>query len=473
MAFMEIDQAQAEAAKTDLSDKRGKKRKNATIARLNPNAKDSVDAEEKGKTSAGESTELRTGRWTPEETAYCDKLIELFEGGFLPLPDGTKLNDFLASMLKSKQSRLTKKMKNARLSARAYKRTFGYILHDGDAKEFSRLETDFFASIRCRMERSEIRFHMQKEWREQFSDYSVKIGQPLDADRWLTSVEEMDRRASRTKDAARSAKRMVRMGYALSQDSSNPQNGVFIEGNSSSSCEPTTQASDMETSQPAIDLERSKISSNYNSPVGRKNKPMASTAPLGRSCASPFITRVLHYLQRHRLPFEHVDAWVPSFVPGASAADAITGANNCRLCFAGCATAETQVPVNGGPSASLTGEEQFDLISFGEYSQKFSFDVGCGLPGRVYSSGSPSWEQGIHNAPAAQFERIGGAQQWNIRTVLGVPIPSPNVGRMVVLFYSRHDRPRNQETVQRITEELTRVRNHILILVWLDHQPYV
>jgi hypothetical protein len=458
MAFMEIDQAQAEAAKTDLSDKRGKKRKNATIARLNPNAKDCVDAEEKGKTSAGESTELRTGRWTPEETAYCDKLIELFEGGFLPLPDDTKLNDFLSNMLKSKQSRLTKKMKNARLSARAYKRTFGYILRDDDAKEFSRLETDFFASIRCRMERSEIRFHMQKEWREQFSDYSVKIGQTLDADRWLTSVEEMDRRASQAKDAARSAKRMVRMGYALSQDTSNPQNGVFIEGNSSSSCEPTP-ASDMEASLPAVtDSETRRLSSNYNSSLGRKRQ--TTSTPQARSCASPFITRVLHYLQRHRLPFEHVDAWVPSFVPGASAEDVITGANNCRLCFAGCATAETQVPEKGGPLESLTSEEQFDLISFGEYSQKFSFDVGCGLPGRVYSSGSPSWEQGIHNAPSAQFERCGGAQQWTIRTVLGVPIPSPNVGRMVVLFYSRHDRPRNQETVRRITEELTRVRTY-------------
>lgn len=465
---MEIDQAQAEAAKTDLSDKRGKKRKNATIARLNPNAKDSVDAEEKGKTSAAESTELRTGRWTPEETAYCDKLIELFEGGFLPLPDDTKLNDFLASMLKSKQSRLTKKMKNARLSARAYKRTFGYILRDADAKEFSRLETDFFASIRCRMERSEIRFHMQKEWREQFSDYSVKIGQTLDADRWLKSVEEMDRRASQAKDAARSAKRMVRMGYALNQDSSNPQNGVFIEGNSSSSCEPTL-ASDIDTSQPAVELETSRLSSNFNSSLGRKQQ-MSPTAPPARTCSSPFITRVLSYLQRHRLPFEHADAWVPSFVPGALAADVITGANNCRLCFAGCATAETQVPENGGPSASLTSEEQFDLISFGEYSQKFSFDVGCGLPGRVYSSGSPSWEQGIHNAPSGQFERCGGAQQWNIRTVLGVPIPSPNVGRMVVLFYSRHDRPQNHETVRRITEELTRVCTYSIVHVWLDHQ---
>jgi hypothetical protein len=458
MAFMEIDQAQAEAAKTDLSDKRGKKRKNATIARLNPNAKDSIDTEEKGKTSAGQSTELRTGRWTPEETAYCDKLIELFEGGNLPIPNGTKLNDFLSSMLKSKQSRLTKKMKNARLSARAYNRTVGYILRDDDAKEFSRLETDFFASIRCRMERSEIRFHMQKEWREQFSDFCVKIGQTLDADRWLTSVEEMDRRASQAKDAARSAKRLVRMGYALSQDASNPQNGVFIEGNSSSSYEPhSNHASDLEASLPPIaNSESVRLSSSV---LGRKRQMTSPRAPLAKSSSSPFITRVVHYLQRHRLPFEHVDAWVPSFVPGASAREDVVGLNNSRLCFAGCATADTQVPEDGGPSASLTGEEQFDLISFGEYSQKFSFDVGCGLPGRVYSSGVPSWEQGIHNAPSAQFERCGGAQQWTIRTVLGVPIPSPNVGRMVVLFYSRHDRPRNQETVRRITEELTRVRN--------------
>lgn len=32
--------------------------------------------------------------------------------GRLPLPEGAKLNEFLSQMLKSKQSRLTKKMKN-------------------------------------------------------------------------------------------------------------------------------------------------------------------------------------------------------------------------------------------------------------------------------------------------------------------------------------------------------------------------
>lgn len=451
MAFQEIDQARAEAAKTDLSDKRGKKRKNATIARLNANAKDCVDTEEKGKTSAAQSTELRTGRWTPEETDYCDKLIELFEGGFLPLPNGTKLNDFLSSMLKSKQSRLTKKMKNARLSTRAYTRTLGYILRDEDAKEFSRLETNFFASIRCRMERSEIRFHMQKEWREHFSDFCLKIGQTLDADRWLTSVEEMDRRASQAKDAARLAKRLVRMGHALNQDASNPESGVFIEAPSISSGEPSL-LSELDTTIPAA---ANSETIRLNSLNAKRQRPIES--PSANLYASPFISRVIQYLQRHTLPFEHVDAWVPSFVPGESVG-AIAAENNCRLCFAGCATAEIKVPEQAGPSVPLSGEEHFDLLSFGEYSQKFSFDVGCGLPGRVYSSGVPSWEQGIHNAPSAQFERCGGAQQWSIRTVLGVPIASPNVGRMVVLFYSKYDRPRNQETVRRITEELTRVR---------------
>jgi len=140
MTFDEIDQAQAQAANSAVSDKRGRKRKNATIARLNQ-----VD---------GEASDLRTGRWTGEETAYCDKLIHFFEQGALPIPDGIKLNDFLSNMLKSKQSRLTKKMKNAKLSSRQYKREIGYIVQDEEAREFSYLETEFFASIRCNMERS-------------------------------------------------------------------------------------------------------------------------------------------------------------------------------------------------------------------------------------------------------------------------------------------------------------------------------
>jgi hypothetical protein len=434
MNFDEIDAAKAAAATMAPSAKRGKKRKNATIARLNPQVTASAPDE------TGEASDLRTGRWTTEETLYCDKMIEHFESGSLPIAEGIKLNDFLANMLKSKQSRLTKKMKNAKLSSKAYKHSNGYIASFEEAKEFSALEKSFYDSIPCDLERAEIRFHMQKEWREQFSTFCSALGQKLDADAWLSSVEEMDRRISQAKDAARMARRKIMMGCALSQDSMNREQGVFIDNPTS------TDSSGHEM-----------LSGHFlsNGETRKRN----STRSL-RDFSSPFVGKVIQYMDRHQIPFEHVDAWVPSFIPtGDQAMPANGEQQKCRLCFAGFATTDFKVPPDGGRSEPMNSQDQFDLLSFGEYSSKFSFDVGCGLPGRVYSSGICSWEQGIANAPSHQFERCGGASQWGIKTVLGIPIPSPNVGRIVVLLYSRHDRPRDADLVRRITEELTKVCN--------------
>lgn len=86
-----------------------------------------------------------------------------------------------------------------------------------------------------------------------------------------------------------------------------------------------------------------------------------------------------------------------------------------------------------------------------------------GLPGRVYESGVASWERGVHKAPTDLFERGGGANQWGIQTVLGIPIASASVGRIVVLLYSRLDRPNDSDLVLTIMEELTKV---ILILCY-------
>ncbi|CAJ1942840.1 unnamed protein product [Cylindrotheca closterium] len=435
MNFNEIDEAQAQAAATSPSSKRGKKRKNATIARLNP-SNSRVD-------EPGDGSELRTGRWTSEETMYCDKMIEKFEAGHLPIADGVKLNDFLAGMLKSKQSRLTKKMKNARLSAKTYKRSIGYIGNIEEAKEVSQLERLFFESIHCNMERAEIRFHMQKEWRELFSSFCVSMGQKLDADAWLSSVEEMDKRVSQAKDAARMARRKLLMGYALSQDASNREHGVFIENN---------VANDRNNEM----LPSHASSNNLNGMLPKEKKPRPDHCATSlRDFSSPFVGRVVQYLHRHKLPFEYVDAWVPSFVPSSDSPDA---EQKCRLCFAGFASCDVEIPEDGGTPVPISSQHHFDLLSFGEYSAKFSFDVGCGLPGRVYQSSVCSWEQGVANAPSQQFERCGGAHQWGIKTVLGIPISSPNVGRIVVVLYSRHDRLRDPEMARRITEEFTKLK---------------
>jgi len=456
MDFSEIDQARIAAASMAPSSKRGKKRKNATIARLNP----SNSMGGNGTDDSGDGIDLRTGRWTVEETQYCDKLISAYEKGELPISEGVKLNDFLATMLKSKQSRLTKKMKNAKLSAKTYKPETGYVVDDEDAKKFSQLEVAFYESIQCDMERAEIRFHMQKEWREFFSSYCVSMGQKLDADAWLSSAEELDRRASQAKDAARMARRKVMMGYALTRDAMNPERGVFIEKSIMADGHGNDQV--LSSGHSAMNTIASMAGRSSLSGVAQKNKEQ-----MGRSIkdfSSPFVGRVIQYIEKHHLPFEHIDAWVPSFVSQNDEPSILDDQKNglsteqaCRLCFSGYASTDVEIPAGGGAAIPLSSNVKFDLFSFGEYSSKFSFNVGCGLPGRVYSSGICSWEQGVENAPSNQFERCGGAAQWGVKTVLGIPIPSPNVGRVVMLLYSRNDRIRDPEMVRRVTEELTRL----------------
>lgn len=441
MSFREID----EARKTTLSlpnTPRGRSRK-----RKGAPGESSPGLDEKG----SYVSERRTGRWSTEEMTYCDQLIAKFETGELPVANGVKLNEFLGNILKSKQSRLTKKMKNAKLSSKTFQRTTGGLVDLHEAREFSELEDCFFQAIQCHQERAEVKFHMQREWREQFSQLCVSVGQVLDADGWLSSVEEMDRRASQAKDSARMAKRKMMMGFALRTDCKNPDQGVFIEkteleervADGAGSFEDIESQDQKELLQFLTEESKAKV----NSDINGKSSLLHS---------APFLAKTIAYLHRHNVPFEHVDVWVPSFVPAGDVPPSGTQ-SSCRLCYAGSATVDEQIGEDGKTRKALSPEEEFNLHAFGDYSQKFSFDVGCGLPGRVYESGRPTWEQSVHNAPHIHFERCGGAMQWGIKTVLGIPIASPNVGRIVVTLYSCHDRPKDQDLVGRLSEEFTRV----------------
>ena len=67
-------------------------------------------------------------------------------------------------------------------------------------------------------------------------------------------------------------------------------------------------------------------------------------------------------------------------------------------------------------------------------------------------------EQNVANAPSQFFERCGGAMHFKIKTVVGIPIPSPSFGRIVVCLYSTHDRSKDQEMVAKFYEEFSKVR---------------
>ena len=452
-------------------------------------------------TIGGISSELRTGRWTVEETHYCDTLVAKFMAGRLPLPDGIKLNEFLSNMLKSKQSRLTKKMKNAKLSSKTFRRTTGYLTSEIEAREYSEAEDAFFHSLQNQVERCEMRFHTRKEWSETFSTYCVSHGQMLNADAWLESIDEMDRRVHRAKDRMRMERRKMMMGTALRHDSTNPNRGVVIDtandgpggvnggsGATSSSYNNGGGASSYSMTGGVGDHYQQQFQHEQEQQRSRaRSLSFALPDGVGQAMTSPFLSRIINYIHRNNIPFEYVDAWVPSFVPdgesgddtgsqeggGESVASGQQSSNNsnangeqkqskCRLCFAGSIVAK-QVIVGGEGTnqyrraVPLTPDDQFNLAAFGDYSESFSFDVGCGLPGRVYHMGVPTWEQSVHNAPLHHFERVGGSQQWGIRTVVGIPVPSPNVGRVVIILYSRHDRQKDHDMVIRLTEEFTRL----------------
>lgn len=66
----------------------------------------------------------------------CDKLITKFEVSYLPLIDGIKLNECLRNKLRSRQSYLTKKTKNAKLSSKTFVHTTGFIVNVNEARIF-------------------------------------------------------------------------------------------------------------------------------------------------------------------------------------------------------------------------------------------------------------------------------------------------------------------------------------------------
>lgn len=444
----------------------------------------------------------RTGRWTDEELAFRDTIIGLFLEGSLPLSNGLKLNDFLSSILKSKQSRLTKKMKHAKLSTKYFRLKDGYLKDPAKAKEFSELEFNFITCVSDPVERSEIQFHMQREWREHLAERCTYLRIMFDADKWLQSVDQMDRRVVLEKNWSRMHKRRMLMGKALETDVTDSIPGVFISQENQT--DDSLFADDVDGLKEILNNvdangENGDFGEFLMSMIedkgpnhGKKSESQASDPNF--RYAAPFLAAITSYMERNGIPFEHVDLWVPSYVPpsldkelgsapqmaqmgsGANlAAMANKGSDNndtCRLCFAGSATLNVQVVDSSNTTTSslasleekqqeniktvspLTADEIFNFSLYGDYSEKFSFNVGCGLPGRVFKTGIAAWEQFVSNAPSHMFERRGGAMQFGVKTALGLPIESPNVGRIVLVMYSRHNREKDEELVNRVVKDM-------------------
>lgn len=136
----------------------------------------------RGFTSRSCDKSYRTGRWASEESTYVDKLIQSFDAGLLALPHGVKLNDFLCEMLSCRTSRLTKKLKNAKLSTRSYRSLIsgGYFLSDRNSDDASstslgasiqRAQTLFLKTVTPEWVRIELQFNINRMWRTHLANF--------------------------------------------------------------------------------------------------------------------------------------------------------------------------------------------------------------------------------------------------------------------------------------------------------------
>jgi hypothetical protein len=254
-------------------------------------------------------------------------------------------------------------MKNAKLSTKSYSRNTGYIADLADAIEFSALEEAFFHSIPCAVERSAIKFHMQRQWREMFCRVCSDLSLPLQAESWLNSVEEVERRSSMAKVAARMKKRKL-----------------IVNQESATECR-----------------EDSSVPRRFS------NKKKSAVSYL-----SPFLSLVMEYIIDQSFPFEHIDLWVPTFRPASFRFDQSCCTTYCNLVYGGCATAS---------------KESWQMFSFfGKYSEHFSFGIGCGIPGKIYTSGATVWYHNMQMDSTNEFERVVGATRSGIKTVVGIPV---------------------------------------------------
>ena len=455
----------------------------------------------------------RTGRWTDEEIAYVDYLVSAFDKGSLPLPHGIKLNEFLGDMLLCKSSRLTKKMKNAKLSTRSF--VLGSPNGHPPMIDYTRLSTlqeKFLLSVTSEPTQLELRFNLTKQWRTHFSNLCIQVGYPyLEARDWVASLEEMERLASDAEEMVRKVRRK-RMSIALQTDGgTSASSSVFIGG---------VQADAVSQNQPAFSLgmpeskgpRRLSNSDDGSEQVQKEEDDMFSMLeafesgndgadePKRKRARTRTLSGDFLSVRRDRTYSEDFESVLRDLMvepePATSAEkfrstpekkppnhscgpflDAITlfmETNNLPFQHADVWVPSFLPRDIKGPSKAVDTEQlrlfhagyatrgdlddsvAFSFHEFGVYSDNFSFEPGHGLPGRVYSSGEIAWDRNIDECDPKHFERAGGAKVYGVKTAVGIPLNTPMVGRIVVAMYSQHDIPENITMAQECASELNK-----------------
>ncbi len=422
--------------------------------------------------SSSDADSRRTGRWTDEEVEYVDILMKAFDKGQLPLPHGTKLSNFLCDALLCKASRLTKKMKHAKLSTRTFELQPSTLETCGELEILHSLQEQFIMSMPFEYSRLELEFNLSMHWRSCLSDLCVQVGYVhLHGTSFIESLEEFERLAANAEESMRNVRRR-RLAENYLPSSSLPSKtktttskpSLKIELFRSNGGDTRITVDEDFPADISVTFDEpgmgdiSHFGCNELDPDNLDNlhdsftnfmqseeleESRLATKPsrcfsIKKTPENPFMEIIAEYLEQLDLPFQHADTWVPSFVNNDDCEEV-------RLIHAGAVTRRDQ-----------DGERWAAFENFGEYSKGFSFAPGKGLVGRVYSTGRTMWEHGLNKLDPKFFLRAGGAEEYGVRTAVGIPFPTPGVGLMVVILYSCNHIPEDILLANQFAQELRR-----------------
>jgi hypothetical protein len=397
----------------------------------------------------------RTGRWTDTEMAYVDHLVMIFDEGKLPIAEGVKLNTLLCDLLLCKSSRLTKKMKNAKLSTRAFKAapSGAVIVSQENCQILSALQETFLSGQSSETAQLELRFSVTRQWRAYFSNYCMQAGYLfLDAKDWISSIEELEGRASAAEERVRKIRRKCMSQALCSQNSNGMLNDTmkqsppfgssqvaegpkmdYVASSLMPGCHQLDSPALTSTTAHLEQKQQSRRARTFSEDFDVVLRDLAggpdAAAAKSHSTSAPRAAPPKTFLDALRLlmetpnsPYQHADIWVPSLSQNGGSGNVV------QLLHAGYVTRRDQ------SEGSYSSQNDF-----GEYSKSFTFLPGQGLPGRVYATGQASWDFKLFSLDPSHFARASGANVYGIKTATGIPINTQGVGRMVVVLYSCND----------------------------------
>lgn len=380
-----------------------------------------------------EDIQIRNGRWTSEEVAFIDFLIKTFREGLLAVPNGISLNNFLRSIFLCKGTRLRKKIKNANFCTRLYKISTRTQQNNENSKLISKLQDDFIRSIEAEDDRYLFTFSMRRMWSTHFFNFCVQIGfESIDPKDWLDSIESIEKQVLAAKESKKKRERRYRVdNFVLKTDKphSPGHHGGVIKWSNNEDFKQSENPGPFspremipfEIRKPLDDLETMSEVSFGQSTNAFEQGNEDSSPPTKRVRTdgkiddalilpphddddvsllaqkmgdwSPFVRKVSTFIKNENMPFQYFDVWF------ASSQETSNNANQVE---------KNTVLYHVGHCARDDIESIWSLYhmnQFGKYSSTFSFEPGVGLPGRVFESGSPTWDDSLQNTCFKNFPR--------------------------------------------------------------------